>query len=188
MILNNFVLHSGGAVGADTEWDVQGQPHGVTARHYYAEGQRTPRGNVALTPAELQQADLRLERVNRLFLHRTWPTKSEFTNNLLRRNYYQVLNAEAVFAISTFVDDLVAGGTAWAVYMGILMLRPVYVFDQEEQQWFKWSGGGGVFHAWQHVDTPILTSHFAGVGTRELNDAGRQAIADVYRQTTEFYL
>lgn len=183
MILSDFTLHSGGANGADTEWDIQGQPYGVTAKHYYAEGQPTPRGNIALSPRELAHADPWLKRVNAEFLHRTFPTRNDWTNNLLRRNYYQVIGVEAIFAISIFVNRVVVGGTAWAVYMGILMQKPVYVFDQVEEQWFRWGSNGGAFHTWQLIDTPKLTTSFAGIGTHEINAAGIKAIAEVYKQT-----
>ena len=33
------------------------------------------------------------------------------------------------------------------------------------------------------IDTPVLTKNFAGIGTREINDAGKQAIRDVYDKT-----
>ena len=35
------------------------------------------------------------------------------------------------------------------------------------------------------IDTPVLTKNFAGIGTREINDAGKQAIRDVYDKTFE---
>ncbi|HEY8364888.1 MAG TPA: hypothetical protein VIK84_04885, partial [Haloplasmataceae bacterium] len=34
------------------------------------------------------------------------------------------------------------------------------------------------------IETPILTKNFAGIGTREINENGKQAIRDVYEKTT----
>jgi hypothetical protein len=31
--------------------------------------------------------------------------------------------------------------------------------------------------------TPVVTTKFAGIGTREINEAGKQAIDDVYQET-----
>jgi hypothetical protein len=76
---------------------------------------------------------------------------------------------------------MVKGGTGWAVGMAIEEGKPVYVFDQEKEQWFTYNAILGAFLPL--YDTPVLTSNFAGIGTRELNDAGRQAIRDVYAKT-----
>ena len=45
---NNYINHSGGAVGADFEWGRQGAKYGVVTRHYW-HGCRTPYGNVEIT-------------------------------------------------------------------------------------------------------------------------------------------
>jgi hypothetical protein len=42
------------------------------------------------------------------------------------------------------------------------------VFDQEENQWFAWDGS-----QFNPIDTPTLTLNFAGIGTREINEAGK---------------
>jgi hypothetical protein len=63
------------------------------------------------------------------------------------------------------------------------MEKRVYFFSQDENQWFKFDYHGPKFDAWLHIDTPSLRPNFAGIGTRQINDAGRQAIADVYQTT-----
>ena len=35
------------------------------------------------------------------------------------------------------------------------------------------------------IDTPTLTKKFAGIGTREINENGKQAIRDVYEKSTQ---
>ena len=72
----------------------------------------------------------------------------------------------------------VTGGTGYAVEMAIQAGKPVYVFDQKRLQWYKNIDGN-----WSKSDTPTLTNNFAGIGTREINEYGRQAIEDVYRVT-----
>jgi hypothetical protein len=69
--------------------------------------------------------------------------------------------------------------------MGIQLGKTVYVFHQGTDPnyvtrvgWYKWNGKEFV-----PVDTPKLTKKFAGVGTRHLNEAGRQAISDLYKNT-----
>jgi len=62
--------------------------------------------------------------------------------------------------------------------MAINLGKPVYVFDQLKNKWFKWENTKFV-----EVETPILTSKFAGIGTREINEKGKQAIRNVYEKT-----
>src|SRR2546426_648532 len=104
MRLNSYTNHSGGARGADSEWDDIGKEFGmINNKHYYAEGEKTPRGNAPLTKEQLLFADPLLKQAN-IILKRRFPTKNEYINNLLRRNFYQVINSEAIFAIGTITD------------------------------------------------------------------------------------
>lgn len=178
-ILKNkgYINHSGGANGSDSMWGGIGATLGIKSNHYHAEGQKTPNGNTPLTAEQLAEADEHLKNANEK-LGRRFPTSSEYTNNLLRRNWYQVKNADEIFAISTINNNTVNGGTGWAVQMAIDEGKPVHVFDQNEGKWYIWDGNRFV-----EEDTPILTKNFAGIGTREINEAGMKAIRDVYENT-----
>ena len=44
--------------------------------------------------------------------------------------------------------------------------------------WYKWDGANFI-----PTKTPILTTKFAGIGTQKINEAGKQAIDDVYQET-----
>lgn len=48
------------------------------------------------------------------------------------------------------------------------------------EHYIQHSGGAGV---WVSGDVPVLTHHFAGIGSRAITPAGIRAIADVYRNT-----
>ncbi len=173
--LNSYTNHSGGAVGSDTQWDVIGKEFGmITNKHYYFEGFKTPNGNTAI-PIELKkEADEKLKAANKT-LGRKFPTSKEYVNNLLRRNWWQVKNSDAIFAIATITDNKVDGGTGWAVHMAIAENKPVYVFDQKINKWFTWNNNKFIESA-----IPRLTKNFAGIGTREINESGKQAIRNVY--------
>ena len=56
--------------------------------------------------------------------------------------------------------------------------KPVYVYDQVRERWFKNING-----VWSSSDVPTLTKNFAGIGTRDINEKGIQAIKDVYAKT-----
>jgi hypothetical protein len=172
--LNNFVLHSGGAVGSDSYWGEIGEKYGVKINHYYGEDMKTPKGNVSVSKEELAEADEHLKKANKT-LKRSFPTKNDYVNNLLRRDWSQVKHADAVFAIGTITNGLVDGGTGWAVQMAIDNGKPVYVFDQNKEQWFKYENGN-----WEEWVVPYLTENFAGIGTRGINEAGKKAIEQAY--------
>jgi len=57
----------------------------------------------------------------------------------------------------------VTGGTGYAVEMAIQAGKPVYVFDQSRNRWFKNING-----EWSVSDVPTLTPNFAGIGTRQI--------------------
>lgn len=177
--ITEFINHSGGAEGADSYWGDSGARFGIKkSEHYHAaEGKKPPTGNHPLSKDELLEADPHLKEANKT-LKRKFPTDSAYKDNLLRRNWFQVKNSDAVFAISTIKDGKVEGGTAWAVQMAIDNNKPVHIFDQNAKKWYTYSND-----EWIEESTPVLTKNFAGIGTRELNDAGKKAIDNVYRNT-----
>ena len=177
-----FVNHSGGAKGSDSVWGQIGEKYGVISNHYYAEGEKTPSGNIALNKEQLSEADNHLIEANKR-LNRKFPASSNYVNNLLRRNWYQVKNSDAVFAIGKLNDStksIVDGGTGWAVQMAIDNNKPVYLFNQLENKWMMWDSSS---NRWLDTQTPTLTTNFAGIGTREITDAGIKAIEAVYKKT-----
>ena len=71
----------------------------------------------------------------------------------------------------------VSGGTGWAVQMAIDSNKPVYLFDQESGKWFSFSGADNNKFGWTELETaPVLTKNFAGIGTRDINEAGRRVV------------
>ena len=173
--LSSYTNHSGGAKGSDSVWDRVGRLFGLgQSLHYYGEGSKTPLGNTPLTPEQLAEADPALIRANKS-LGRHYPPKNAYVRSLLQRNYYQVRNSDAVYAIGNIAGKLVEGGTGWAVQMAIEMAKPVYVFNQKDNLWYTFSNGQFV-----QTGTPALTKNFAGIGTREITKAGEQAIREVY--------
>ena len=70
------------------------------------------------------------------------------------------------------------GGTGWGAEFAKLCNKPLFVFDQEKNGWFSWTGelwapmgGGG----------PVITHpHFTGTGTRTLQENGARAIDSLF--------
>ena len=178
------MLHSGGALGSDIAWQRIGEEYGLDRfHHYHIKGFGTPFGNDAidLDTEMIKTIDADLIKANKT-LKRSFPTRNAYVNNLLRRNWFQVKNSMAVYAISTITDNLVDGGTGWAVQIAIDKRMPVFVFCQKRKKWFKYA-----LSVWEETETPVLTEHFAGIGTRELNADGEKAIRNVYLKTIDTY-
>lgn len=178
-ILNNqtdtkegYTNHSGGAIGSDTMWGEIGEEYGVVSNHYY-HGTKTPNGNIEITEEQFERGKQHVHKANET-LHR----RPDKYMNLLARNWIQVENSDAVFAIGQLKNGIVDGGTGWAVQMAIDVNKPVYVFDQDRNKWYT-----NVDKDWIEIGTPTLTPNFAGIGTRNINQNGIEAIRDVYENT-----
>ena len=189
-----YINHSGGAVGSDSYWGEIGEQYSVTSNHYY-HGQRTPEGNKEISQQDYEEGRFESAKAAK----RNWGYQySTMKDDRLIRNWAQVKYADAIFAIGhivqpgekafpnqrndtrTAISPMVTGGTGYAVGMAILHNKPVYVFDQQDGKWYRWDTSANNF---VESDTPTLTKNFAGIGTRELNEVGKQAIRDVYEKT-----
>ncbi|MBQ2176489.1 MAG: hypothetical protein II453_15990, partial [Alphaproteobacteria bacterium] len=177
---DGYSMHSGGAAGADTAWGENAAKYGIAVNHYYGEGNKTPAGNKELSQAELDAAKQHVLQANKT-LKRNISKLDKKTLGLLERNYKQVSSSDAVFAIGMLKGDQVDGGTGWAVQMAIDNDKPVYVFDQNQQKWLYSDKDTKSFGSLDVA--PRLTQNFAGIGTREINTAGKKAINDVFIQT-----
>jgi hypothetical protein len=187
--MNEFVNHSGGALGADTAWDTIGKEFGMINNQHYWMNNKTPKGNVEITNEDSVEGQQKVTSAARN-MGRIEPNQQVRDERLIR-NWSQVKYSDAVFAVTTMLSvggemnyGKVAkirqgkGGTGYAIQMAIEAGKPVYVFDQTRKQWFKNING-----TWSTSDVPTLTKNFAGIGTREINEAGKQAIRDTYAAT-----
>ena len=190
--IRDFIGHSGGAhkkvysgnrvtnsrKSSDTVFEDVGEEFGVKVLAYTFEGHdHSGKNPVELDAIQLAEANDHLRIANRS-LKKTWPTSKPYVNNLLRRNWFQVKNADAIFAVGKVSGTTVDGGTGWAVQLAIDNNKPVYVFDQNDNQWKIWNGT-----AFVNTTPPILTRNFAGIGTREITDAGIRAVRNLYIDT-----
>lgn len=191
--LNNIVCHSGGAVGSDTEWEIIGQEFGVKTRAY---SYKTPKHDSA-NKVEISEDDYK-EGVEEINKANKWLNRYGIHKymNLLARNWAQVKYSDEVIAIGYIVRkgeknpkgyynkgkyDMVDGGTGYACQMAINNQRPVYVFDQIRDKWFRWSYSSLCY---MECKLPKIThQNFAGIGTREIKPNGIQAIRDVFNKT-----
>lgn len=176
-----YICHSGGSPGSDMMWENEGNKYGVHTisysfynHHQYGENQKI------LTVDELNEGFEAVMRANET-LKRYPQGQPQYIKNLLARNWFQVKNSDTIFAIGKFQSDkIVSGGTGWAIQMAIDNNKPIYVFDQENKIWVTFIYSFGIFSPYSN-EFPILTENFAGIGTREINENGKQAIIEIYK-------
>jgi hypothetical protein len=192
--LTKITCHSGGATGADTVWDEIGEEFGVKTRAYsYRTKAHVSPNKVEISDQDYEDGVVQITKANktlgRFGIHKYM--------SLLARNWAQVKYSKQVFAIGTIIkageksvkgyknnskNDVVDGGTGYAVMMAINQENDVYVFDQIKDKWFRWSYNSLRFVELKEV--PLITEQdFAGIGTREIQPNGIKAIRDVYEKT-----
>ena len=181
---SDFILFSGGAAGAEAEFGACAERHGIEEVNFTFDGHKDvrTRGIRVLNHEELQAGDVSLEYVSKL-MHRRY-TDSPTIRKVLQTLWYQVNNGQEIYVIGAILDDdTVRGGTGWGAEFAKLCNKPLFVFDQERNGWFEWTGT-----SWKALGptAPTITHpHFTGTGTRQLRDNGKQAIEDLFTNSFE---
>lgn len=193
---NEITCHSGGALGSDHCWETIGEKFGVKTKAY---SWKTPT-HQSVNKVEVSQEDYN-EGVIEVNKANKWLNRYGIHKymSLLARNWAQVKYSKQVFAVGVIIKpgaknskgyynkgkyDQVDGGTSWAVIMAINHSREVYVFDQTQDKWFRWSYSTMRFV--ENGKTPKITQQdFAGIGTRQIKPNGVNAIECVYKATFE---
>jgi hypothetical protein len=116
-------------------------------------------------------------------MHRRY-TESPTIRKVLQTLWYQVNNGQEIYVIGAILDDgTVRGGTGWGAEFAKLCNKPLFVFDQDRNGWFEWTGSD-----WNALGagTPTITHpHFTGTGTRTVHDNGRRAIEELFTKSFE---
>jgi hypothetical protein len=186
------VCMSGGSMGADQLFGELANEAGHSVHHWsfmMHKSHGRKEDTKVMHAHKLMKADPYLKIANE-YLDRNFPTRSEYVNNLLRRNYYQVMSSERIYASCVFDKDMKPmGGTSWALIMGInLAIDEVYVFDWTRDKWFEFERkyfNTNLRYADEWIETtlehiPKPHGIYAGVGSSALPDNGRAAIKSLY--------
>ena len=173
-------LFSGAASGAEEEFGAAAERHGVEEVNFTCEGHKDARrrGIRVLTHGELQHGDVSLAYVGKL-MQRRYPDTAMF-KKVLQCIWQHVNNAQEIYIVGKILaDGTVKGGTGWGAEFAKLCNKPLYVFDQERDGWFRWTGD-----AWEPLAAPSIGHpRFAGGGTRFLQENGRRAIQDLFARS-----
>jgi hypothetical protein len=181
----SYTCHSGGCPGSDMFWETEGLKYGVkTISYSFWNHKHEGRNPKILSGIELKEGYEAAKKADIILKRNFDRIQYQYVKNLLARNWFQIKNSDTTFAVGKFSNKkltIVDGGTGWAVQMSIDNNRPVFVFDQKLNGWFKFNYHSQVFE--QISVTPTLTKNFAGIGTRELQENGKLAICEVYKNS-----
>lgn len=183
-MINPNTCFSGGANGADLLFSSLAKRSGHEVEQFTFSDQKyygDYKDRIILSEFHLNRADSTVKRTNAI-LQRRFPTSSIYVNNLVRRNFYQVLNAERIYCTQTITDGLVDGGTGWTVTMGILMgVKEIYIFEANEKVWKRWEGDLTGDRKWTIMDSMIKPyGKYAGIGARDITPRAVDAITELY--------
>jgi len=172
------IVYSGGLKGAESAFGEAAERWGIKEVNYTFTGNKIARNKNALllSKDELKRGDISMELVSKM-MNRTY-YHTDKIRKVLQTIFHMVNSGHQVFVIGNIQEDnTVKGGTGWAVELAKLFNRPLSVYDQNKKGWYTWQD-----NSW-HPDTPkIAHETFAGTGTRELTDEGRQAIARLFEE------
>lgn len=182
-VAKRFICHSGGAEGADSYFEFFSKEYCVDVVAYsYKTTFHQSENKYELSESEFREGVVNVYKTNEILKRSRVHSYLKF----LARNWHQVKNADEVFAVSTFRKSnnnlQVQGGTAWAVQMAIDLQKSVWVFDQNQTKWYYYNHYHREF---RETDTlpKINSSNFAGIGTRNINLFGIEAIEQLFENS-----
>jgi len=176
---NNARLFSGGHRGAEAEFGRAAERWNIPETTFTFEGHVMEHSGEEkmLDDAELARGDVSMDFVfanlGRHF-HR-----GKGIRRVIRSMFHVVTSGDELFTIGWILpDNHVKGGTGWGVELAKLFNRKVSAFDQDKESWFTWEAG-----AWQPSQPTLPNGPFAATGTRNLTDAGKAAINDLFERS-----
>jgi len=170
------ILFSGGAKGTETEFGVQAERLKMEEINFSFEGHevKRKRGLRYLTQEELKQGDVSLSYISKL-MNRKYSNAPLF-RKVLQSIWHMINSAEEVFVVGKILEDnTVKGGTGWGAEFAKLCNKTLFVFDQDQDAWFRWTGS-----AWKKEIPRIKKKRIAGTGTRFLKTTGKKAIRQLF--------
>ena len=132
-------LFSGGAAGTEVFFGELAEQYGVQEVNFSFEGHQIERrrGVRVLTNEELALKDVSLTYVSKI-MNRQF-TRAPLFRKVLQSICWQISNGQEVFVVGEILpDNTVKGGTGWGAEFAKICNKPLWVFDQAQNSWFKW--------------------------------------------------
>ena len=164
-------FYSGAAIGSDKAWEEAATKAGIKVKNY------TVTNWDKLSDEERERLDKEYQEVVNTLGRKVLDINS-YSGKLVRRDMLQADKADAIFAVGKVASNgYVDGGTGYATTRGIIRGIPVYLFDQSDSTWKVWDKEQSKFIP---TSQPSLTKNAAVVGTRKLQDNGKEAINSIF--------
>lgn len=164
-------FYSGAAIGSDKAWEEAATKAGIKVKNY------TVTNWDKLSNEEREGLDKEYQEVVNTLGRKVLDINS-YSGKLVRRDMLQADKADAIFAVGKVASNGYAdGGTGYATTRGIIRGIPVYLFDQSDSTWKVWDKEQSKFIP---TSQPSLTKNAAVVGTRKLQDNGKEAINSIF--------
>lgn len=176
-------LFSGGAAGSEAAFGAAAEAHGLDEVTFSFEGHAPTRlrGLRLLSADDLALRDVSVQYVTKL-MGRSYPGHADEGSfrALIQSICWQVISGQEVFVVGEILPDLtVRGGTGWGAEFAKLCDKPLFVFDQRREAWFRWESD-----RWSAARHPVIGKfRFTGTGTRDLAPVGAQAISDLLQRS-----
>lgn len=183
-VQSEYQNHSGGAAHGDTLWDQIGRKFGFVNHTHWREpgtsqvdSKILQRQGVKATPMSATDYAEGIQKASSAARKMRRGISKEY-GKYQYRNWAQVKNSDAVFAVATIVEpgalglkgyvnkanfQVVDGGTGNTVMMAINEGKPVFVYDFMKEGWFTWNGERFVA-----TEIPSLTKNYAGIGDHKI--------------------
>ena len=172
-------LYHCGHKGTETAFSRAAETWGITETTLSFEGRELERANNVeiLDDEKLREGRVSMEFVFQA-LGRRFHTGTGI-RRVIKLMFHTVVRSDELFAIGWIQDDAtVKGGTGWGVELAKLFNRTAHVWDQEKEEWFTWGE-----HGWTVSEPTLPEGSFSVTGTRNLTDAGQQAIEDLFERS-----
>ncbi len=171
------VIYSGGAAGTEQFFGEQAEIFGIEEVNFTFEGHQSERsrGQRFLTSDELAMKDVSITYVAKI-MGREY-SRAPLFRKVLQSICWQISSGEEIIVVGSIQpDNTVKGGTGWGAEYAKICNKPLLVFDQEKDAWYRWEK-----EAFVKEDKPqIQSSHFAATGTRFLEENGKKAIKELF--------
>lgn len=174
------ILYSGGAAGTEAYFGNMAERYGLEEVNYTFEGHQIERarGLRVLTNEELALKDVSLTYVSKI-MNRQY-TRAPLFRKVLQSICWQVSSGQEIFVVGGILPDNTAkGGTGWGAEFAKICNKPLWLFDQDKKQWFRWDQ-----EVWTPDAEPSITAgHFTATGTRFLEESGKAAIEALFARS-----
>jgi len=177
---DDCILFSGGAPGAEAVFGENAERCKIEEVNYTFAGHSTvrERGIRVLNHVELKDGDVSLEYVSKLMSRRY--TESPILRKIFQSIWYQVNSGSQIFVVGEILEDnTVKGGTGWGAELAKICNKPLFVFDQKRDAWFRWNQKNWEQCSEERLPT-ITAERFTGTGTRYMEENGKAAIKALF--------